>query len=156
MDIEALHDAIYADPTAKALADAGDDAGAAASIAPSLPKIVSRRMIDASNILEAFTDPADGVTVLGALKTVADATDSDPLTPILAAMMPFLTTPGSYGVNVGSAKVRATLDALETAQSLTSDQVATVKALAEATPIVTADDVSAAWAQYRPDGRIPA
>ena len=59
-----LHDLIVANPTAKALADAGNDSGCAAVIAATLPPVVGPRYIDYSTILGAFADPTDGYTAI--------------------------------------------------------------------------------------------
>jgi hypothetical protein len=154
MTDDELHAAILADPEAKALADAGNDAGCAARLAAILPPTIGRRMVDASNILEAFPNPVEGLTVLGTIRAVA-AGDS-PLAPAIKEVLPWLDTPGSPGLNVGSPSLRAMLDILAGIGALTVDQVAAIKALAPTSPAVVTDgQVSAAWYRHRPGGLVP-
>lgn len=143
-----LHDAIVANPAAKALADAGNDSGCAALIAATLPPVVIRRMIDYSTILGAFANPTDGMTAIGGLKAAGQGNVA------IALMLGWLEPTCFTGLDVGSPAVRGMLDSLVPAQALTAAAAATIKSLAEIPATVTASEVSAAWLQYRPEGRI--
>lgn len=148
IDIDTLHDEIYANATAKALADSGDDAGAAAVIGPTLPKlVVSPTFVTERAVIAAFTNPADGEAVLTAVEAAAQSN------PLVARALKWLQ-PANGGIDFGNPAARRMFDSFAASGVLTAAQVATLKGLAEVPPPVTYVDVSAAWARHRPDGRI--
>jgi hypothetical protein len=148
IDINLLHDAIFANPAAKALADAGDDAGAAATIAPTLPKlVVSPTLVTERQVVAAFAVPDDAETVLQALAAAGRTRG------VLGRAVGWLA-PEKGGLDIGHPAVRTIIGQLVTANVLTAAQGALLKALAEQPQAVTYIDVSAAWARHRPNGRI--
>lgn len=146
MTLDELHDAIADDPTAKQLADAGNDAGCAARMSTVLPPTVVRRMADWSTIVDAFAGPADAYAAITALKT---AGQSDPMVGFFLA---WLEPDSPTGLDLGNAAVRAMLDSLATGGAITSPQAAAIKALAEVPTAVDHGRVSDAWLRYRPGG----
>lgn len=149
-----LHDLIAGDAQAKALADAGDDAGAAARASAIAPEAVAQCIINERTVFAAFPNPADGEAVMATLEAVADADPVQvPHAPIVARAVRWLR-PGEGGLDVGHPSTRAMLDALTGQGQLTAERVAVVKALAEQPQTITAEQVSRAWERHRPDGRI--
>jgi hypothetical protein len=142
-----LRTAIFADPAARALADAGNDAGCAARMAAVLPPAAVSRLIDETSFFRAFADPTEAETVLQTLEAIGDQN------PVVKRFLKFLG-PGSYGLDMGNPMLRAMLDSMVGTTPLTADQVAAVKALAEVPAVVSADDVSRAWSVYRAGGKI--
>jgi len=148
MTLDELHDAIFGDAQAKALADAGNDAGCAVRLSALLPPTVHPRLVDASNLLAAFPNPADGLAFYNALVTVSAGN------PVLTLALQWLNA-GTPGLDVGSPAVRAMLDQLVTANvhaDITAGRVPVVKALAEVPTTIDHGQVSDAWLRYRPGG----
>lgn len=145
MTDQELHDAILASAQAKAMADAGDDNGAAMAVAPTLTPITVDAYVGELGIL-AVLGPGDGDTALTNIEA-ASAQSS-----LLARVVRLLRSPA--GLNLGDPMTQAQLDALVTQGVLTQVWVNALKAHATEQPLVTAEQVSRAWAQYRPDGRI--
>jgi hypothetical protein len=147
MDYQALHDAIAADPGASALAGAGDRAGCAARAAQLLPPAVASTYVNERGIFAAFADPADGERFMQGLETVAAglpaATPPVPANPVVKRALAWMQ-PNNGGIDVGHPGVRAMLDQMAAAGAITAAAAATVKALAERAPDVTAEDVERA------------
>lgn len=148
-----LHDAIAANPAAKALADAGDDAGCARLMADALPPTLVPCYLNERGIFATFVDPADAEAVMQGLEAAAGS--ESPLAPILKRAIVWLR-PTNGGIDMGNPSTRVVLDALQAAGALTPEAVATLKATAETPAIVTADQVSAAWSRHRPEGKVQA
>jgi len=153
MTDDELHDAIASDPDAKALADAGNDAGCAARMRALLPPGVVSTRLGEGAILLALGDE-DGDAALAAIEatTQAEFPEGDPRRPLPGILARIVRIIQKEGVDFGEPSVRAKLDMLHAAGILTESAVATLKAVAETPARVSADDVSRAWAQYRPGG----
>lgn len=147
MTDDQLHDAIFADATAKGLADVGNDAGCAARMAAILPPVLVPTFVNERSVFDAFTNPADAQAVMTGLET---ASQTDAIVKRVLVWM----RPDIGGVDLSNAAVRAMLDQLQASGVLTAPAVATLKALAERPAVVTADDVSRAWSRYRPGGKV--
>jgi hypothetical protein len=152
-----LHDAIYADATAKALADAGNDAGCAARMQAILPPTLGPCYVNERGVFAAIPDPTAAEAFMQGLEAVAAGNPSanPPVAPnpVIARALKWMAT-DSIGIDVSFASVRGMLDQLAAAGALNAASVATIKALAQQPAVVTADDVSRVWAQYRPNGQI--
>ena len=155
--VQALHDAIFADATAKALADAGNDSGAALRMQSVLPPALVSTYINERAIYAAFSNPMDAAQVMGALAAIAagntTANPPVPANPIVAAALRWLE-PNNGGIDVSNPNVSGMLDSMATAGAITTAQAGTIKALAQQPAQVSAADVSRSWAQYRPDGKV--
>lgn len=149
--------AIEADPAARALADAGDDAGAAARLRAILPPALASVYVNERAIFAAFPDPADAEAVMQGLEAVAkgdpDATPPVPGNPTVARSLAWLR-PNNGGIDLANAAARAMLDQLAGAGILAASSVATLKALAESPAAVSAGDVSRACLPNRPNGKV--
>lgn len=148
MTDDQLHDAIFADPTVKDLADRGDDAGAARLVPALLPPVPYHGEWTEKGIAKAFPDPVAGITVLVKIQAAADA--GQPLLKYAAKWL----DPSRGGLDFGDPTTRGELDMLAGAGVLTAEEVAVLKALGEQAATVSADDVSRVWLQHRPNGRI--
>lgn len=148
MTDDELHDAIQADAAAKALADSGNDSGCATRMAAVLPPVLASYRITDRGIFAAFPDDPDAAEdFMAALEALA------PTTPKVKRALAWLE-PANGGVDLAFASVRSMLDQLASASVLDGPTVSTLKALAERPAVVTASDVSRAWARHRPEGRI--
>lgn len=145
-----LHDIIHGDTAAKALADAGNDEGAARRAAE-IARVPAPALATERTVFAAFANPADGEAVLTALE--AAAAGNGATARVVKRALRWLQ-PGEGGLDVGNASVRAMIDQLAAGGVLTPTQAATLKGLGERPATVSASDVSRAWARYRPDGRI--
>lgn len=144
MTNEELHDAIAANDEAKALADAGNDAGAAAAISATLPLTIGEFMLTERGVFKAFANPTDAETVMQTLEGVAAANPADvPIAPVVKRALKWMQ-PNNGGVDVGNAALRQVLDAI-----LQPAHAATIKALAEYPQQITDGQVSEAWQRYR-------
>lgn len=147
MTDQALHDLIFADATAKAMADAGNDAGAATRAAAIAPKEPFSFHVTEKGVFAAFANPVDGETVLQKLESAGQSN------AVVKRALGWLK-PSETGLDIGHPSTRAMIDTLVTATVLTQTEANTIKALAERSPAITADDVSRVWAQYRPNGQV--
>lgn len=137
MTTEELHDLIHADAAAKAMADAGNDAGAAIRAIEIAPVIVVSMFVTERTIY-ATLGPTAGETFLATLEGVGQSN------AVVARAVSWLAPP-SDGIDVGDQYTRAMLDTLAAGEVLTAESVAAIKALAERPANITADQVSAAW-----------
>ena len=152
MDVDALRAAIGADPQARSLAEAGDDAGCAARMRAILPPVVSSAHRAEGAIL-LILGAADGDAALAAIESTAQAAPPDPrsaFAPVLSRIVRLIQS--GAGVDFGEPSVRAMLDQLQAAEILQPSAVAKLKAAAESPASVSADDVSRAWLIHRPGG----
>jgi hypothetical protein len=147
-----LLSAIEADPTVKALADAGNDAGCAARLAAVLPPAVRSTYVNERAIFAAFPNPADAEAFMQGLEAVAagqpNATPPVPGNPIVKRALDWLA-PNNGGVDVGNPAVRVMLDRMAAGGAITTAAAATVKALAQSPASVSAADVSRVLAPGR-------
>lgn len=142
MTDQALHDWIFGNATAKALADVGNDAGCAAYVVANTTEAASLTVTYLG--LAKLVD----IAIVGRLMaTLAVATD--PVLQMINAAM----QPSGPGVDIGNAKVSSGLQALPS--PLTADDQTAILAAAQVPVNVKAADVSRVWLQYRPEGRIP-
>jgi hypothetical protein len=151
MTDDELHDLIAADPDAKAKADAGDDIATALRSTELAPSVVQEYWVTERGIFAAFADPIEGETVLQTLEAVAQSESL--FAPIIKRALKWLT-PSNGGINVGHPGLRILLDQLVAAKVFSSDQVGTIKALAEVKQVVSPDAVSRAWGKHRPQGKV--
>lgn len=141
--------AILADPTAKALVDAGNDSGAATRMGAILPPTTVSKLVDERALYAAFANPADALQVMTALATVASG--SLPNSPIVARVLTWMS-PAQGGVDISNSAVLATLAQLVTAGLITSAQSSTIQALAMTMTVIPVDQVSRCLATYRSGG----
>lgn len=146
MTITELHDAIFADPTAKGFADVGNDVACAARMTAILPPTVVRRMADWSTIASAFSDPSEGFAAVQALEAAGESN------PVAAFFIQWLAPTSPSGLDLGNSGVRGMLDLLVAGSAITSDQASAIKTLAEVPTAISHGQVSDAWIQYRPGG----
>lgn len=148
--------AIDADTQAKALADAGDDAGCANRLRAVLPPVLVSRDVTERGVYQAL-GPAAAEAFLQGLEAVAagDPTASPPRpgNPVVARALKWLE-PAQGGLDVGSAATRAEIDQIVAAGAITADSAATVKALGEGPAPVSAADVSRVYLGRRPEGKV--
>lgn len=157
MTADQLHDAILADPTSKALADAGNDAGAAVAIAPKLPPILVSTYVNERGVFAAFSNPADAEAVMQGLQAVAagNPQGSPPVPPntVMQRVLKWME-PTNGGIDLSNPAVRTMLDQMQAAGVLTAQAVATLKEVPQQPQSIAAIDVAHAWARYRPDGKV--
>lgn len=147
MTTDELHALIAGDAQAKALADAGNDSAAAARAAEIAPAEAFSNHITERSLYAGFVDPAKAEEVLQRLEQAAASN------PVVRRALKWLS-PAEGGLDVGHVSVRAMIDTLVSASVLTPEQATTIKSLGERPQSFSADEVSAAWLRYRPDGRI--
>lgn len=147
MTDQQLHDLIFADATAKALADAGNDTAAAERASAIAPKVPVSTLVTERTVYAAFANPADGEAVLQALEAAGQQN------VVVARAIKWLK-PGEGGLDVGHLATRGMLDFLQSQGVLTAGQVATIKAIGEQRPQISPSDVSRVWAVYRPEGQV--
>lgn len=140
MTTEQLHDIINANATAKAYANAGNDAGAWAAIQEDMPTKVVDKFYTALGIFTAFPSAEAAETCLQKLEAIAEQN------PVVKRIVQWLQ-PGTSGVNFGDVKLRTALDAM--VGVLTQEEVDALKSLAEIKETVTVDQVTEAWSRYR-------
>ena len=157
MTDQEIHDAIAADVTAMALADAGNDVGCAERLRMSLPREIRPTLITERGVYAAFPDPAAAYAVMEGLKAVAlgnpGAVPPIPPNPSFARVLGWMD-PSQGGVDVGNPTVRGMLDQLEAGGVIAPVANETIKKLAESPASVSTDDVSRAWSRYRPEGLV--
>jgi hypothetical protein len=155
MTDDELHDAIDRDDRARALADAGDDAGCAARMMAVLPPVAAEYV------------PVRTLIYWGALTGVrariqhAQADDTSPVQALALSYMDLIRDQDSPGLSVTDPAVvgpGGMLDAFAAAGVFAADgpgSKADLVAQAPTTPaVVTTDDVSRAWARHRPGGKV--
>ena len=144
--------AIVADPTSKALADAGNDSGCAAAVAPLLPAILAPKLVTERGLFDAFPNPADAEAILQGLAAVATA---NPPNPVVARTLRWLS-PDLGGLDMGNPNVRGMIDQLaaQVPTIFTAARVAILKAIPLVPQAVTAADVSRVYAVNRPNGKV--
>jgi hypothetical protein len=150
---QTIHDAVYSNATAKALADAGDDAGAAAAVVTSgaPPPDVVPTILTEGGVMTVL-GPTLGDQSLSAIEAAAGA--SGPYASLLTRIIRLLRVGYPSGVDFGNDDVRSMLDTLQAAAILPAQAVRQLKAAAERPASISASDVSRVWAQYRPNGQI--
>lgn len=146
--------AILADATAKSLAEGGDDSGVAERLEAILPKVHMPTKLDEELILRRL-GAALGDAFLGKLEALA-ATPTPEGTPLqtkslvsIAKRTVRLLTERD-GVDFGSQNVLTMIDAMP----FTAEEKTIIKSLSLQPQVITADQVSAALAGDRPDGKI--
>ena len=138
---------IDAHPAVKAMADAGNDSGCAAALAPLLPPVIVSRTVTAKEIMTAFTTPAQSWDVWTRVKAAATTTGAPPyLASVVAWLDPAIPT---AGLDFGLPIVRAQIQALGSAGVITANEVATLLSLAEAPYPITGNDISRIYAGRR-------
>lgn len=138
-----LYTAIQADPAAAALAAAGNDAGCAARMAAVLPPVLG--VVRSRDLL--IWGAKTGVRA----RIEAKLTDP-PVGAICLAVRDLLYSGGDFdGANPDN---QTMIVALVSAGVMTSDDQASLLTLAARPYPVTADDVSAAMAPHRPNGKV--
>jgi hypothetical protein len=157
MTDQELHDIIIADSTAKSLADQGKDKDCVEYLSTILPKTLVSTYINERGVFATFPNQADAEQIIQALEMVADG-QPDAVPPVLpnpiVARALVWMQPNNGGIDLSYPAVRNMLDQMAQLGAITTDQVNTLKALAEKPTKVPVDDVSRVWYQYRPNGRI--
>jgi hypothetical protein len=159
----ALASAILADAAAKALADAGNDAGCAASIGPTLPAVpapiptsqlliwVASRGVLAAADAAATNANAIVASACIALKCVltGGASSLDITNPTIAGTS---TTPGLLDVLTTSGILLANADT--TGTDPTPGSKADLIAFGSVAQVIDSGQVSRVWQTYRPGGLV--
>ncbi len=150
-----IHDAIYNLSAAKALADAGNDSGAAAAVntAGTLPPTIISTTTTEGGVM-TILGPTLGDQALTAIEAVAAATTPGTYSSILTRIIRLLRVGYPSGVDFGNPDVRSMLDTLQAASILPAQAVSLLKAAAQVPTTIAASEVSRVWAQYRPNGQI--
>ena len=140
---------IAADPTAKALADAGDDAGCAARMTSILPLVPITNFVTERGLYAAFVDPSDAEAILAGLTQIGQTN------PVVARARAWLA-PSEGGLDMGHPSTVAELAALaSTAPTIfTAARMAVLTALGQAPARVSAEDVSRVYMIHRPNGLV--
>lgn len=142
-----LFELIQSDSQAAALAAAGNDAGCAVRCNEIAPKVLAETRLGYISIAAAL-----GASVARRLIVSVNAIVSQD--PLVEAHKPYLV---GVGIDVANADVRGMLDAFAASQvpgGMTEDDAAQIKAMAERSQNITANQVSAAMLSSRPDGKI--
>lgn len=140
MTVEELRALIESDAQAKALAETGAADLCAARCRAIAPKVTQLTRVTELSILSLYSNPADAVTVLKTIETVA-ATNA-----VVGYVLKWLQ-PGAPGVDVGDARVRQLLVAPVQAGGvgLSAELARPLLAAAEVQPQISGADVSTAW-----------
>lgn len=140
MTPEQLRLLIESDAEATRLASTGAADLCAARCRAIGPRATVETRVTELSILAAYPNPANGVTVLKTIETVA-ATN-----PVVAYVLKWLQ-PGAPGVDIGDARVRTllTTPVAQGGVGLTPELARPLLALAETEPSITGADVSTAW-----------
>ena len=141
--------AITADPTAKALADAGNDAGCAARMVAILPPIQATNLVTERGLYAAFGNPADAEAILAGLTQIGQTN------PVVARARTWLA-PSEGGLDMGHPSTVAELAALAVSAPtvFTAARMAVLTALGKSQPRVSAEDVSRVYMIHRPNGLV--
>ena len=141
--------AIAADPAAKLLADAGNDAGCAARMASILPLVPITNLVTERGLYAAFPDPSDAEAILAALSQIGQ-------TNAVAARARTWLAPSEGGLDMGHPSTVAELAALAVSAPtvFTAARMAVLTALGKSQPRVSAEDVSRVYMIYRPNGLV--
>ncbi len=140
MTVDELRALIESDAEAKALAETGAADLCAARCRAIAPKVTQLTRLTELSILSLYSNPADAVTVLKTIETVA-ATNA-----VVGYVLKWLQ-PGAPGVDVGDARVRQLLVAPVQAGGvgLSAELARPLLAAAEVEPQISGADVSTAW-----------
>ena len=157
MTIQELKALILADSQAKAFADAGNDTAAAQRATAIATAEVSPLFATYRTVMGLVSLKAAGQLSLslaamisnGPVEGLLDASDIQGL----VKADQFLS--GEMGLDIGNAQTRGLLDAMVAmGLPLTAENAAAIKAVAEVRPTISPSQVSEAWAEYRPDGKV--
>lgn len=135
---------IQGDPTALALATAGNDEACASRCREIAPKEIRETLLTELSILKHIPDPENAETILQTVEGVAV------VSPTVQRILKWLQ-PGAPGVDFGDARIRAAMTAPVEAGGvgLSEKQAAPLLALAEHEPNITAADVGTAMISER-------
>ncbi len=136
---------IDSDATATQYANAGNDELCATRLREIAPKEIKKTPLKELGILNLYSNPTDGETVLQTLEQVSTAN------PVVRRVLKFMQPESTDGPDFGDARVRymLTLPVQDGGLGLTAELAAPLLAAAEVTPAITAQDVGAAMAQRR-------
>ena len=148
MNAEELRNAILADAEAKAMADAGNDAGCAVRMQDVLPLV----RVDATYTSKGLYRQL-GATVTEPILKKLETYDGQ-IKDIVARAVSWLT-PAEGGLNFGDQQTLAFLNILHAEGKLEDSELAALNALSLDKPMISANQVSEAWLIFRPDGKIP-
>lgn len=155
MTDQQLHDAISADATAKALADAGNDSGCAARMSAVLPA-VSAQYVPVRTLIYW-----GALTGARAKMQVASNDNASPVQSLAISYMDLIRDSNSPGLDVTDPNIIGTggmLDAFVATTILTASGAGSKADLIAQAPtspaVVPVDQVSRAWLQHRPNGKV--
>lgn len=139
--------AVLASPEAKAKADIGADADVAAIVSEALPDIGKYTPITKRTIYGLF-GLQRGVEIRLAIKAAGESN------PVLAELLSLLDDVASGGIDVGHRDAAKIMETLVQIGIIKQSEADTLNGLAKTRPgRITADQVSAALAQFRPEGK---
>ena len=150
MTDQALHDAILADLTAKALADAGNDSGVAARMVAILPLVTVTTFLDEAAVIRVL-GATEGDTTLASIEA-ASVQAANPYASLLTRIVRILRVGSTGGIDFGDPQTQGMLDTLQGAGVLTADAVTKIKAACHAPQTVAVDQVSRCLYSYRHGG----
>lgn len=138
---------ILADSQALVLAKAGDDTACAARCLQIAPReIAAGTRLTERGLLKLFTDPAAGEACLEKIEAAAA------VNPLVQRIIGWVKPPAD-GIDLGDSDIRSSIDALCAAGVLTTVERDTLKSGGERQSAISAQDVSAAVARHRTDGK---
>lgn len=138
---------ILADAAALAAAKAGDDAACAVRCAQiAAREVVTGTRLTERGLLKLFTDPAAGEACLEKIEAAALSN------PLVKRIIGWIKPPAD-GIDLGDPDIRNSIDVLCAAGVLTTAERDTLKSGGERAPTISVQDVSAAVAQHRIDGK---
>ncbi len=143
MTDDQLYQAIQADPVAKSLADSGNDFACAARISATLPPIQGSVSANQMLVWGAKT---------GVRKAIEDKIGDPTFGAICLAVRDLLSFGGTF--DTASPDNRNMIVALQAGGIMTAAQGASLLALGQVSPIISADEVSRAMLPHRANGRI--
>ena len=131
---------IQSDPQALSLAQAGAADLCAKRCMEIAPKVVIEKRLGDINIIGLYADPSVGEAVCQQIEMVAESN------PVVKRAWKW-SSPGSPGIDVGDAKVRAmlTLPIASGGVGLSPQQAAPILSAAETSPSISGADVSTAY-----------
>lgn len=146
-DIRAM---ILANENFKALAMLGSDGQLAAELSVAQPAVPKPGTYMSELSILSLLGTTAGETFLQGLEYVANG--ESPMAPVLSRIVRWMRSP--QGVDVGHAITQANLLGLAADGAISPESATAVIAYGSHRPPVTADEVSAALAIYRPDGQV--
>lgn len=141
-----IHDLINGNTIARNLANSGRDRDCAIWVSRFVTEVIDYYATEV-DVFKLYVNQNNANNVLENLETAAQSNN------LLKRRLKWFAA-GSVGLNIGNSGVRSMFDTLANSGIISSGDAQKIKSLAEVNVNITTDQVSAAWARYRINGRI--